>query len=437
MKSFRKYLFVVILLFCNLLCFAYEKLNLKGYIGSELSVPNKASDIIPDIKIRLSFLDSFKTGLRLSWNGKVIIYAGNITFSGTVSALKNPDFSLVLSPTGSSAFSATGISASLPSYSGSASSLAIFASFPLGIKPGSSFQITATEKNEFFTAFTIPFLLKKISITSVSIFGLYNLKSTLPDSEDAWFEDDLPYDKTWLFSGAEEIRVRTRFFRGQFMTGFFVSPFGSIDPWSRIRGVYNAGILSVDSGFYIGDYDIVSASNRIRSTLQFFVTPQVRFVFPQKNGSYIKFGVSFASDGKNADAISPFSVENKIRFGTELSLPMFRLRLYAGKQREKYVGDMEMLLRNLPIDMNFSFDVSGSIYPKNTGFFDKADLAFVFGIEPYGKMQSKYYFIPTISAKKTATIREGNFNSFFTEVAASWAYRIKFLTMRGKLAILL
>ena len=95
MKSFRKYLFVVILLFCNLLCFAYEKLNLKGYIGSELSVPNKASDIIPDIKIRLSFLDSFKTGLRLSWNGKVIIYTGNITFSGTVSALKNPDFSFI------------------------------------------------------------------------------------------------------------------------------------------------------------------------------------------------------------------------------------------------------------------------------------------------------------------------------------------------------
>ena len=435
MKVFRKYFFVVILLFCNLLCFAYEKLNLKGYIGSELSVPNKTSDMIPDVKIRLSFLDSFKTGLRLSWNGKVIIYAGNITFSGTVSVLKNPDFSLVLSPTGSSAFSAAGISASLPSYSGSDSPLAVFVSCPLGIKPGSSFQITVSEKNEYFTAFTIPFPLKKLSITSSTVFGVYNLESTLPDSEDSWFEKDLPYDKIWSFSGAEEIRVRTRFFRGQFMTGFFVSPFGSVDSWARIRGVYNAGSFSVDSGFYVGDSDIVSSSNRIRSTLQFFVTPQVRFVLPQKNGSYIKLGVSFAGDGKNADAISPFSVENKIRFASELSFPMVRLRLYAGKQKEKYTGDIQMVLRNLPFDCDFSIDVSGSSYPKHNDFFNKADLTFCFGIEPYGKMLSEYSFIPTISAKKTATFREGNFNSFFTEVAASWAYRTKFITLRGKLAV--
>lgn len=463
--SMEKRIYAFALLACclRLPVFAESAMSGGGHVGAELSVPGASRGAIPAIKLRLgfpaefspdfaeAFPDAVRGGLRLSWGGRANVYAGNLSLSGTVSVLRNPDFSLSLFPLGNSGFSAAGIAVGLPSYSDSAPPLALAVSASAG---RATLQLAATEEDLYTAAVTVPVLSGRLSVTSTTVAGLYFLPPVLPDGGDAWFSKDLPYGGGWYFAGAEEIRIRGRRFRAQLMAGAFASPFGEVDFWTRLRAVYRAGVLSVDGGIYAGDSGIVSANaGRIRSTVQCFATPQLRFVLPGKGGSFVRFGVNFAADGRNTNGMAPvFLAAGKIRFGAEMSTPAVRLRLYAGRYgipiygdaptaasaaEKKYTADAELLLREPLFRDAFTFMLAlgAAAYPSGGAFLGKADVSASFSAEPAGKpARSLFSFVPAVTIKTTAAFRSHEFHSGRTEAATSWAWRARLVTLRAKIA---
>lgn len=430
---------MVLVLFCSQGIFGESKSKFDGYGGTEISIPSKIRGVVPDIKFRLGALlgkRELHGGFRFSWAGRTTVYVGNLVFSGTVSTLKNPDFSMTMSPLGTSSFSATGIATSLPSYSGGTPPLAVSASFSLGNKRPMLVQAAGTEEKIYTLAVTVPILSGKISVTSSTVAGLYFLPSTLPNPDDNWFAKDLPYDSEWNFAAVQEIRIRTKRFRCQILAGSFVSPFGQVDPWARIRGGFNAGIFSIDSGVYAGDSEIICANaSRTRSTLQAFATPQIKFVLQNKTGTFLRFGISLGADGRNSNGKAPaFSVNEKFKFGGEFVTPFLRLRLFAGKTAEKYNCNLEAAFKELPLGATVYMDLGAAAFPKDDKFFDKTELVFSVSASPSGKWQSGFYsLIPSLSAKTTTVFRKDIFSSVSVETAASWALHAKFLTLRGKI----
>lgn len=459
----RKKLFLSFAFFFVVAKVLYAEVSLvSGSSGLDFSFPFGKNQFVPDVQFKIGMpfelypacnleLDKMDIGLKLQWKSRLSIFAGTLVHSGTVSLLKNPDFSLTLSPLGVFSFSGTGIQTSLPSFSDSKSPYSVAMSLLIGktAEKNALIQAAVSQEDFYSVGFVVPFSKNNLNFTLITLGGFYRLPPELPDKTDSWFVKDVPYGGGYNFGLVQELRFSNKKIKIQGNLGMFSSPFGGIDFWTRFAGNYTLGCFDIKGGFYLGDYDIITANgSRISNVFQSYINPQ--FNLPLGNSKYnkLRLGLAFATEGRNTSGKEPvFLVEGKLKGGMEFYSPRFVTQLIGGwqgfsiygspidsvsKAEEKFVSELDFSLKNLFWNANFGTGFKSTIYSSK----DRKEFGIKTSITPVAtKNKGWRQLIPSVSAATDFVFREKEFYSVATKINASWTIREGFITAKASLTV--
>lgn len=450
------------LLLCYSL-FAETDYSVDGYSGVELSLPSKKNNCIPSVKARVALPFSLfpetsaefwkKIGIssQLSWGSRLIVTGGNINISGSYSLLNSPEITLPTTPFASLGFTEAGINGSLNSYSSPSANYGLTASLLLNKrnKVPVLFQVGLKENSPAAASISLPFQIKNLNFSLISLFGFYQLESTLAEIDDSWFLKEIPYQKEFGVGFAQEIRLSIKKNRLQLIGGAFTSPFGDVDFWGKVIGSSSIGNFSFKGGLYCGEKNMISGNGRrLDNNFQWYINPQL--IIPIKSVKFgrLKMGAMFASEKKVSSGKSPLSyTEGKTKAGIEFYVPNFTVRATAGFEgfslnrkedsvfldlEELYKAKFELSVRKIPYVSTINTDFDINYIPSRK----KTETGVKLTINP-SNIQKKGWkqVIPAVSLASDFVFLDGEYKSCTTETKASWLIRNGYFSIRGSLGL--
>ncbi len=275
---------------------------------------NPLDVIVPRVGLGLSFSPVF---LPFSIEAN----AGTLGFSGALSRMKSPDFSIG-SALSSPYRPSGGISSSLPTFTSSRHPLA----FSLLLSSsGKSLELPSvffglSEQKELFLSIYKSFSLWHIPVVSLSLNG--GLFRHSREYNSSWFQKQRPYPEDGYFCAEIESSLVWSFFRHWAAASAVQCPYGGFDFWFRCADSLVLDGFTLNTAFFASTPGLITASGSVPGTLlELMLNPQVSFSLCK---SKVQAGLSALGeldDEKN--------MEMKFRFDGSIQNARFRTALSA------------------------------------------------------------------------------------------------------------
>lgn len=341
-----------------------------------------------------------------------VFYLGNLSFSDSISRLKNP-LLYVSSPLKNSIYLTPGIKCSLPQYNGSPKPLSAAIVF-------SNIEFAAIEENEFFFNLhkSIPSIGKKSSINLTC--GIFRHKK---DFKSAWFNEYKFYKEAGFLCGSAEFNMHSKYFETSIVTGASENPFGGFFYYATSQNSLILNCFRLNFSLYQGDEDLITASGtHTKTKRQIEINPQ--FIRKVKNGVF-KTGILFHckfKTGKNeytskaginlqttafsltAAGFCSFKTEDQFfEYGANLS---FLKKTKFTSWNTKFSYKNEKIIKNT-YSLSGTLNLNLSLRPEFS--------ASITAIEKQGEMKYKFYTSASVQ-KKTQNLT-ANFRITYDFVA--------------------
>lgn len=313
----------------------------------------------------------FGVGGTLDTPFPVAVKAGTLTFSRSVSRLKNPTPSATLTPLKKSFGFSAGIGSSLPTLTSAVKPLAVSASLSVPQKRWGiplEAQIAVAKDDMACAAFSFSARpAKYISVRSAFTAGRFlaqanNTTKKLLANTTAFF------DETQLFAASWESAFRSPFLKANLSVGFHQTPFSadfsSCAVWIKANARTTFRAVLLDLSFF--SIPTVSATPRTvplvggsasvcRTVSQFGINPQVQFDLPR--AATLRFGVHALAEKKilSTRTAEPYSTL-KWSAGLAYESRPFTAKMTAGATN--IIIDDRALTASTAPDTYYSVDVS-------------------------------------------------------------------------------
>jgi len=435
-----------------------------GTISVDFSFLNNQSKFIPDVESQISlpvnFSDlswteissNFKFGFTAKWNNHIKISVGNLSFSGLISSLKNPEFSMGQSPFTIYSFPEVGF---LSSFSGTS-----FSKVPLSIdflfaskNKKLSFMTKFSENKESVVAVAFPLELKKIKITNITMVGVYFLDSTFLGKDDSWFSVYSPYKEDLYMGIVQEFRIQSLNSKNRILFGLNENPKGGFNPWINVTSFITWGLFSLQMGCFstfssLQNFIVADGSN-LRVFLQGFLFPQVKKNIRNRINNWVKFGVIFVLEcNESKDFYSRPFMDGILKIGFELELGFMRFRLSGGyinfvlqdkfsvAKNETYItGKLNMSFRNFFVLKSVVTNFTVKYYPEIGFQKETLDLLTSLSINPERNNGNIAKIFPKISVGNDVLFSKGKCKSVTINLVATWHFPCNFCSVRGSLGL--
>ena len=436
-----------------------QSITSEGGGGLEFSFPYGYAAFIPGVTTKLSIpleihpwqnpgIHDVAVGLRLYWSNRLQVYGGNLSFGGPTSLFTTAAPSLTVNPLAAFTFPAATVAVGLPGFSGSSAAYggAVVASLGKGFaKDRIGLWATGSQQKRFFGGVSIPLNVGDAQLQLSSALGIWFLEEKLPDLDDSWYENFLPYHGIWLRGLALEGRLTWNWLKLYGGAVVAEQPWGGFGYWGRIRLAVEIPVkafpLQVLGGISGGRPDSITATgSRLRESFQAYINPQLTWDLREKAaGLRLRLGLGFGGNLKNTDEMRPrlFS-DGKLRGGVEVLFPQWRLQLVGEwlgirlsnqsvkarlRSQEKYGGTAKLTLNKVIPHLALGLQGTGH-YEKGTNI-DKDRIVVAGGLSLNPKMTGMALLsslVPEISASTEISFsRMNGFDSAATEAKASWS----------------
>lgn len=193
-----------------------------------------------------------------------MFYIGTLSFSNSISRLKNPLIN-VSSPLKNSVWFTPGINCSLPQYNGSPKPVSAAVIFP-------NAEIAVTEENEIYASIhsSFPSLGKKSSIAFTG--GIFNHNK---DFKNSWFNESKWYGESGFISCSMEFNLHSKYFETSILAGSSENPFGGFFYYISTQNSLIIDSFRLNFALYQGDEGLITAEgHQPKTKTQLELNPQ-------------------------------------------------------------------------------------------------------------------------------------------------------------------
>lgn len=309
--------------------FFVSKIDARSYI----TLPKTQLDAFAETESAediFSLFDDVRYGVGLSLFDKTVpvqVKAGKLSYSKSISRLKNPAPSALSNPLKKSFAFSTGVGASLPTLTSSSQpkSVALCVSSPDGrlFVPLRAEAFVTEEKNCAMSVSASrsfgKFLSVQTALTATRFFVENN--ASILKKNNAGFDGD------FMFAGLWETNLKSPFFKANLFCALHQSPYENMGAWFRIdgRAAYKSAMLDF-SFFSLPTKDsspsvaplICIDSSVLRTLWSASINPQYLIFLTGKNAASLRFGLSaFEAMKICATKGAELFCVGKFRFGME------------------------------------------------------------------------------------------------------------------------